>query len=300
MKHIHLLPVAVALFLPALSNAQDFVNGSFEQNGNLCLINASTTVFNANVKHTHAFGSFRKPDIASNDCGFGEAKDGNWFVGLATNVQGEIRSEAITLELTAPLAKGNDYALSFYARKRSFAPDVQVGVSATDSTEGEVFYTVSSKSIGDDWTQFQIRFTAPANGKYISVRASNPNTNSGVWLDAFKLNSVFVPDNVVMVSNTNTEPDHTAVSNSNVAQQQQVGLYPNPSEGVFKVASDSSGLARITVYDMVGTTVENHVATPEQPVPDRIDLSAQQPGMYFAELVTADGQKLTKRIIVSR
>lgn len=299
MKHIHSLQVAVALFLPALVGAQDFVNGSFEQNGNLCLINASTSVFNANVKNTHAFGSFRKPDIASSDCGFGDAKDGNWFVGLATNVQGEVRSEAISLDLNAPLVKGNNYAVTFWARKRSFAPDIELGLTPNDSTAGEVFYTVSAKSIGDDWTEIRVRFTAQSNANKISVRAVNPNSNSGVWLDAFKLAPVFEADNVVMVSNTTPVVDHrSSVVKDNI--DQQVGLFPNPSQGVFKVAADSAGLARLTVYNMVGTAVENHVATPDQPVPDKIDLSAQEPGMYFAELVLVDGQKLTKRIIVSR
>src|SRR3954467_5402889 len=119
MKHIHFLKIAVfclPVLFPAFSHAQDFVNGSFEKNGNLCLINASTSVFNANVKNTRAFGNFRKPDIASSDCGYGAAKDGNWFVGLATYVQGDIRSEIITMELSAPLEKGNQYSFSFWAR----------------------------------------------------------------------------------------------------------------------------------------------------------------------------------------
>ena len=299
MKHIHIFKLAIAALLlafPAVVQGQDFLNGSFEQNGNLCLINASTKVFNANVKNTRAFGSLGKPDIASSDCGNGNAQDGNWFVGLATNIQGGVKSEGMTLALNAPLEKGGQYSLTFYARMRSFAPDLELGQSAGDSLRGEIFYTVSSKNIGTDWTEINVRFTAPNDGKYISVRAVNPNMNSGVWLDGFKIHPVFQADNVVMVSKTNPV---TPVAVKKEACS-SIGLFPNPSEGIFKVTTDSSTLQSITVYDMLGSTVEQHVATLDSPVPDKIDLSDQQPGMYFVEMATVSGEKMTRRIIVSR
>lgn len=301
MKQLHFLRIAiVAAGLPLFANGQDFVNGSFEQNGNLCLLNASSTVFNANVKYTRSFGSFRKPDIMSNDCGYGTAKDGNWFVGLATNVQGGVRNEAITLQLTEALQEGSQYSLSFWVRNRTYASNLELGVSTNDSTAGKVFYTSSANSIGSDWTEVSVRFTAPVSGKYISVRAVNPNMNSGVWLDAFHIAPVFQADNVVI---NPTHPDNKVTNNNapKVSANPAVGLYPNPSEGVFKVNNaDSSALLSLTVYNMLGATVEQHVATPDQPVPAQIDLTEQQPGLYFVELAMVNGEKMTKRIIVSR
>lgn len=301
MKHFHFLPVIVfAIGIPFFAGAQDFANGSFEDNGKLCLINASTSVFNANVKNTHAFGSFRKPDIASSDCGFGSAKDGNWFVGLATNVQGIVRSEAISLKLTSEIQQGNQYTVSFWARSRSYASNLEIGLSNVDSTGGKIFYTVSAASITEAWSEIVVRFTAPQNGQYITVRAINPNMNSGVWLDAFHLSTIFHPDNVVMVSKS--EPAKTTVSSQakKAEVNAAIGLYPNPSEGIFRVSADSSQLLSLTVYDMVGSTVEQHVASPDQPVPSQIDLTMQQPGLYFVEMATISGDKLTRRIIVSR
>lgn len=297
MKHLHYLRIAVLAFgFPLVAGAQDFVNGSFEQNGNLCLLNTTPAVFNANVKNTRSFGSFRKPDIISNDCNFGSAKEGNWFVGLATNIQGAIRYEAITMQLNSEVQQGAQYTLTFWARSRSYASNLELGVSANDSTTGKTFYTVAASSITAEWTEISVRFTAPQNGKYISIKAQNANTNSGVWLDAFHLAPVFQADNVVMASKT--EPAKT--SSAKVAGANTIGLYPNPSEGIFKVNADSSALLSLTVYNMLGATVEHHVATPEEPVPTQIDLTSQQPGLYFVELATIDGEKTTKRIIVSR
>jgi len=303
MKHVHFLRLAaflLPLLLPFAVNGQDFYNGSFEQNGNLCLINASTSVFNANVRHTRSFGSFRKPDIASNDCGQGTAKDGNWFVGIAANIEGNVRSEAITLELTQPLSKGSQYSLTFFARTRVIAPNLELGQSMNDTTGGQVFYTVSAQSIGFDWTEITVRFTAPNSGKYISVRATNPDQNSGVWLDAFSLHQVFQADNVVMQSKAPEAKTPVANSSKKADLINSIGLYPNPSEGIFKVSADTADLASLTVYNMLGSQVEQHVAAPDQPIPDKIDLTDQQPGMYFVEIAMTTGEKMTKRIIVSR
>lgn len=303
MKQLHFLRPAVFAFALTASTGvygQDFLNGSFEKNGNLCIINASVPVFNANVKNTKAFGSFRKPDIASTNCGHGDAKQGNWFIGLATNVHGEVRSEAVTLELNQQLAKGNQYSLSFWTRGRVIAPNLEIGLSTNDSTAGQIFYTVAATSISNEWNEVTIRFTAPENGKYISVRAVNPNENSGVWLDGFSMSSVFVPDNVVMTEpvKKNTEP--VRVNGAEKKPSVDVTeIYPNPSSGVFKVNADSNTLLSLVVYNTLGSTVEEHKATDVEPIPNSIDLSDQQPGLYFVELATAEG-KVTKRIIVSR
>lgn len=303
MKQLHFLRIAafaLALPVPAALSAQDFLNGSFEKNGNLCLINASVPVFNANVKNTKAFGSFRRPDIASTNCGQGDAKDGNWFIGLATNVATDVRSEAVTLELSQPLVKGNQYSLSFWTRGRIISSNLELGLSMNDSTSGHVFYTVASSSIPvNAWKETVIRFTASENGKYISVRAMNPNENSGVWLDGFKMSTVFVPDNVVISEpvKKNTEPVR-----NNVDKKPSLGateIFPNPSTGVFKVNADTASLLSLVVYNTLGSTVEEHKATDIEPIPNSIDLSDQQPGLYFVELATAEG-KVTKRIIVSR
>lgn len=303
MKQLHFLRIAaLALImapLPAVLNGQDFLNGGFEKNGNICLINASVPVFNANVKNTHAFGSFRRPDIASTNCGQGDAKEGNWFIGLATNVNDNVRSEAVTLELNALLVKGKQYQLSFWTRGRLIAPNLELGLSTTDSTAGTIFYTVASSSILlNEWSEVSIRFTAPEDGKYISVRAVNNTSNSGVWLDGFKLSTVFVPDNVVVNDpiKKNTVPPQNP---EHVQKTNTVGeIYPNPSAGVFKVNADSE-LLSLVVYNTLGSTIEEHKATDTEPVPNSIDLSDQQPGLYFVELATAEG-KVTRRIIVSR
>ncbi|MGL4599773.1 MAG: T9SS type A sorting domain-containing protein [Bacteroidia bacterium] len=301
MKHAFLIP---ALLACSALPAQDFLNGSFEQNGKLCLINTSPRVFNANVKNTHAFGSFRKPDIASSECDFGTAKDGNWFIGLASNIESDIRSEVVTLELSAPLVKGNQYQINFWARSRSNAPNLELGVSEYDSLRGVNFYTVSAKTIGVEWSMVSLRFTAPTAGKYISVKASNREDNAGVWLDAFALRPVFVADNMIMIPkeekpiSKNSAPTQKQQTTTN-AGALQVDVFPNPSEGMISVSTDSSQVVSMVVFNTLGTPVREYLNTPESPMPDKIDLTDQQPGLYFVEVATISG-KVTKRVVVSR
>jgi hypothetical protein len=293
VKTFFTLVLPLMLLAPAL-NGQEFMNGGFEKNGGRCLINTTTNVFNANVQHTRAFGAFRKPDIASADCGFGTAHSGSWFVGLASNIQGDIRSESITMELNSPLQKGQQYALSFWVRTRTAAPNLTLSVSATDSVFGTAFYTVSAQSIGALWTEISIRFTAPVNGRFVGIRASHPELNAGVWLDDFSIRPVFQADAVVL-----TPAPKATVAAPKKAEPAGIEIFPNPSEGLFRISLDSTQVISMTVYNMLGTTVQQHVIDQSHPLPDRIDLTDQVPGFYFIELQTAYG-KITRRVVIQR
>jgi len=297
MKHGFLL-FAIAFFLPAALPAQEFLNGGFEKNGNLCLINTTNTIFNANVPHTRAFGSFKKPDIASSDCGFGTAKEGNWFIGLATSTNGDGKSEAVSLALSQPLVQGRQYTLTFYTRARATSPNLEVALSMNDSTQGSVFYTCSSKSIGMEWSEQSIRFTAPSNGKYITLKALSTSNNSGSWLDGFTLRSVFVPENVVKVSNVKPPED-------NSMHKPEVGpvnasIYPNPSpDGNFTISTQGGEEVNVTVYNMLGNSIRQFTCPADSTAPTRLDLSEEQPGLYFVEMASA-GAKVTKRVVVTK
>lgn len=302
MKHSFLL-FAFALALPAALPAQDFVNGGFEKNGNLCLINTTNTIFNANVQNTRAFGSFKKPDIASSDCGFGLAKEGNWFVGLATSTTGDGKSEAVSLALNKALEQGKQYTLVFYTRMRHTAPNLEVALSLNDSTQGSVFYTCSSTSIGLDWTEQVIRFNAPNNGRFITVKTSSNAKNSGAWIDGFSMRTVFVPENIVKISTT--KPVDKAPENDTQRIAADMGsvtatIYPNPSpDGNFSIDTQGKGEVNVTVYNMLGTSIRSFTCAADSTAPSHLDLTTEQPGLYFVELASA-GAKVTKRVVVTK
>lgn len=282
------------LLFPATGAAQEFLNGSFEQNAGRCLINTTNNQFNASVKYTRAYGNFRKPDIANADCGFGAAHNGNWFVGLATNVKGDVRSEAITLELNAPMIRGNSYQLSFWVRSRTEAPSLELGVSAYDSIAGVKFHTVSPQAVHAEWTPLTIRFTAPADGRYLSVHALRSGVVAGVWLDDFKLSPLEANEPVV----TNSKPP-ASKSGFNTATL-FFDIYPNPSDGLFQInLADTLQVNSLVIYNMVGESVQRYSVENGHPFPNRIDLSDEVPGFYYIELNTSTG-KYTRRVVVTK
>ncbi|TND09483.1 MAG: hypothetical protein FD123_1289 [Bacteroidetes bacterium] len=300
MKHGFLL--CLSAFLPVLVPAQEFVNGSFEQNGNLCLINTTNVIFNANVKNTRAFGSFKKPDIASSDCGFGSAKEGNWFVGLATSTNNDGKSEAVSLALTQNLVQGKQYTLTFHTRLRHFAPNLEVGLSLNDSTQGSVFYTCSAKAIGTEWTEQTIRFNAPNSGKYITVKTIGNTGNSGTWIDGFVLRTVFVPENIVKVSNLKPAPAEPEIQKTTTAElgMLNAAIFPNPSpDGNFTINTKGSGELNVTVYNMLGNSIRQLTCPADSTAPAHLDLTAEQPGLYFVELASASS-KVIKRVVVTK
>lgn len=281
--------LSTILLIPSISSAQDFLNGSFEQNAGRCLINTNNAQFNTSVKYTRAYGNYRKPDIANSDCGFGNAHKGNWFVGLATNMQGDVRSEAITLELNAPMIRGNRYQLSFWVRSRTQAPSIELGVSAYDSLAGVKFHTVNPQSIHPEWTALTIRFVAPADGRYLSVHAMRSDAVAGVWLDDFSLQPVDA-----------SEPISVSKPSAVKTGASSIEIFPNPSEGLFQInVSDTIHITELTIYNMVGDPVQQITMDMSHPITSRIDLTDEVPGFYYVELTTTSG-KITRRVVVTR
>lgn len=111
-------------------------------------------------------------------------------------------SEIINLELSGSLRKGSKYSLTFWAKQRPIAPDIELGLCNIDSLEGQIFNTVSHANIGAEWTEVTVVFTAPNNGNFISVRASSPGQISGVWLDGFEMNEIVQASNPETISKT--------------------------------------------------------------------------------------------------
>ena len=77
-------------------------------------------------------------------------------------------------------------------------------------------------------------------------------------------------------------------------------IYPNPStDGNFQIDTQGKGDINITVYNMLGTSIRQLTCAADSTAPTQLDLSGEQPGLYFVEMTTA-GMKVTKRVMVSK
>lgn len=165
MKYI----TTLLLFLFPITNlAQAFLNGNFEQTtATENQINLSNYSFTTQMPHTTAFGYRGNMDIIKSKKYCGLAQKGTWFVALTSN-----GTDAISMELSSPLIAGNEYILTFHDRAcQRYEPKsyTQIGISDTINRFGTLIHQ-GRMPIDEIWTRRIVKFTAPINASFITVR----------------------------------------------------------------------------------------------------------------------------------
>jgi gliding motility-associated-like protein len=150
-------------------DSQTFLNGNFEiTTAGTDQINLGNAPFNGFMSNTIAYGSFGDMDIISSATYCGLAQSGLWYVAFTGTA-----TDAITMQLSAPLVAGTNYTISFWDRGcwGSFAttsPAVQLGVSTVAGATGTAVY-LAPMPLNGTWVQRTATFVAPVSGAYISV-----------------------------------------------------------------------------------------------------------------------------------
>ncbi len=172
-------------------SAQNFLNGSFENctAGGSDQINMTNGAFNAMMANVTAFGSYNGGGagggnmdiITSSSWGGGGAQCGCYYVALTGT-----GTDAIALDLSAPLVAGNTYTISFYDRADAgfSAFSVEVGLSTTNTSFGTSIY-LAPLAVVNTWTLRTFTFVAPNNGMYITVQQNLGGTSDWLHVDNF-------------------------------------------------------------------------------------------------------------------
>ncbi|MBL7912701.1 MAG: carbohydrate binding domain-containing protein [Bacteroidia bacterium] len=184
MKNIILL--IFCLFIKT-SFSQVFINGNFENNSATGdLINLSNADCNSKLRDVNSFGTYGDVDIIRSAAyGGSGAQDGTWYLGLTGG-----GTDIVALTLSAPLAQGKIYTISFYDRKTSGYPvsPIQIGLSTSNNNVGTTIYTCKELPELNVWTQRTFTFTAPNNGQYITVQMQSGDIQHWVNVDNFVFN----------------------------------------------------------------------------------------------------------------
>lgn len=77
---------------------------------------------------------------------------------------------------------------------------------------------------------------------------------------------------------------------------QNVSIYPNPSDGIFSIASGNKTIDKLEVYDLSGKIIFNSKNVTNSNFEYSLDLSAVANGIYFVKITSAN-QSTVKRII---
>jgi hypothetical protein len=152
---------------------QTILNGNFENNSGSQQINQSNTIYNSKMLNSIAFGTYENLDIIKNGETYGNAQDGNWFVGIGTQESTQ-KFDAFSLELSDDLVAGNTYKISYYDKETDKFNNIggcvlQIGSSQSGNSFGDLIYT-ASKPV-KTWTQHSFNFVAPNKSRYITIKA---------------------------------------------------------------------------------------------------------------------------------
>jgi len=87
-------------------------------------------------------------------------------------------------------------------------------------------------------------------------------------------------DDVSLVKCSNEGVDELGISN------EELGIYPNPTTGVFTIHSKFSKIKEVRVYNVLGSEILKQVQNDQSTT---IDISTVSKGIYFAEIQTDMG-----------
>lgn len=120
---------------------------------------------------------------------------GAYFVALA----GAGDSDAITLELSEPMREGYRYAFQFFDKAGNpNARSSGLAIGLSDEPDRFGSHIFSTPKIDEDWLRHEAIFTAPVDGKYITVKIINPGF-AWILLDNF---SMTCPDEISLGNDT--------------------------------------------------------------------------------------------------
>jgi hypothetical protein len=91
--------------------------------------------------------------------------------------------------------------------------------------------------------------------------------------------------------------DITTVENNFFDKADWLKIYPNPSNGVFYISTQSYNIERWEIYNLNGIKIKsetNHIRT------GVVDLSDFPDGMYMVKAITNDNNELKQKIIIRR
>jgi uncharacterized repeat protein (TIGR01451 family) len=143
----------------------------------------------------------------------------------------------------------------------------------------------------------------------IQLPVSVPNTTTGKGYITFKIKprpgyavgdiipntaAIYFDFNPAIITNTfNTE--FVALLSNSVFDNQEVIIYPNPTNSFVNVNANSS-ISTITIYDMLGKKVI--VKLDVNSNTETIDLTQLNKGIYLIEIVDENDNKATKKLVI--
>lgn len=80
----------------------------------------------------------------------------------------------------------------------------------------------------------------------------------------------------------------------------QVSVYPNPNDGTFTLSADAKKIKELFLFNTLGEKINKFHLDENANNNSLIQINTGSNGVYFLEIHTIDGQKITKKIILNK
>ncbi len=182
----------IACLISLGTQAQSFVNGSFEKNSftKSCGYNLSNSEINAALDGTVAFAEFEKVDILKAGCIIESVADGEVALGIANDPANPESGEAISLELTETLKEGEYYKISFKVMAiTKYGPQGDLLIGSSPKADDFGVKAIKAISKEGEWATITFLLRAKKDDKFITIK---PVAGVKSWniIDDFKLEAL--------------------------------------------------------------------------------------------------------------
>ena len=197
-------------------------------------------------------------------------------------------------------------------------PQISFAMKFDLETNWDIVYVEYSTNFGASWNVLGEMTTDWYNSDRTSATAGNDcyNCPGAQWTGAdttlktysYPLNALNNETNVIFrivfhsdesVNRPGVNIDDFVINGTLSGQNfevQNIILYPNPSKGIFNLATGTNDITVIEVYDVTGKIVWSKKDFEVSNSEIQLDLSAVSQGVYFVK-ISANNQSIVKRII---
>ena len=236
--------------------------------------------------------------------GYQYAKTGIAYAGIycyGSNLPYPDIKEYLQVKLTDSLIQNKKYCVSFYVNLAkppsgsltyNNVAITEIGMYISDTAVSEVNeYTLpyiaqiqspSGVFLNDtvNWTEISGTYTAHGGEKYITIGNFNSHTDTmGIVHYNNYSASYYYIDDVSVVDCTDMGVGELGITN------EELGIIPNPSQGMFEVKSDKYKIQSIEVFNVLGEKIYYEEI---KDITATINLQAP-PGVYFIQVQTEKG-----------
>lgn len=269
------------------ASAQQFVNGSFEQQ-NTAITPCSqlpVATYNAYMKYSYTPTSGTVDNVFVGGTGCGGAENGSYFIGV--QYDNTVNGNIITMKLDNNLKPTTRYVFSFYKMASNTLLACKVLYGYTNDSMGNTIdhiYTADSVDTATStvsWVKVIDTFTTPSvmnNENWFVLMGVQALAPGGIlYLDNFKIESA---TNVTQINKPGVN----------------INVYPNPFTAFTSVNinSPSSLPGKLIVYDILGTTIVNKTITEQN---SYLDLSKAAKGIYIMKFIDRQNNNTTIKLI---